>query len=166
MRSLAEEFVSGFIEKIFWAPAAGADMRSVEAIEALADSGLRGDRYAARAGHWTGGDACQITLMEAEALDEITATTRLRVRDGEHRRNLVTRGIRLEELSGRRFQIGEAVLEFDRPRPPCRYLQSLTQQQGLTAALEQRGGVCARVVRSGVIRVHDAILVLEPEPNR
>ena len=153
-----------FIENIFVAPDGGVDMRSVEQVEAVEDSGLRGDRYAEGTGYWVPVDVCQVTLIEGEDLEAIQSTTGVRVVNGEHRRNLVTRGVRLGELLGRRFQIGEAVLEYDRPRPPCRYIASITEW-GMTNALAGRAGICARVVQSGVIRRQDAIVILGTEQS-
>jgi MOSC domain-containing protein YiiM len=153
--------MGGTIERIFITERGGAPMQPREEVEAIQGRGLRGDRYLERTGYWTAVDECQVTLIESEDLDEITKTTPLRVLDGEHRRNLVTRGIGLVELMGRRFQIGEAVLEYDRPRPPCTYIQSLTGQPGLTKALGRRGGICARVIRSGKIRVQDPIVIVD-----
>lgn len=153
--------MEGVIEQIFLASKGGEDMQRVSEAEAVANSGLRGDRYARHVGYWSGVDECEVTLIEAEGLDAITAETNLRVRDGEHRRNIVTRGLRLRELAGKQFQIGEAVLEYDRPRPPCSYIQKLTQQEGLTRALSAgRGGICVRVVKPGTIRVGDRIALL------
>ena len=151
--------MDSMIEKIFVAPAGGVKMQMVDAVEALAGAGLRGDRYCDRCGYWTAVDECQVTLIEAEDLEQIAREKGLRVANGEHRRNLVTRGIRLESLLGKQFQAGQAVLEFDRPRPPCRYVESLTQA-GMTKALVGRGGICARVVSPGLIRVNDPIVVL------
>ncbi len=81
---------------------------------------------------------------------------------GEHRRNLVTRGIELEQWMGKRFRVGEAVLVFVRPRPPCSYIESITQP-GMTRALVGRSGICARVLESGTIRPDDPILVLQED---
>ncbi len=153
-----------FIENIFVAPDGGVDMRSVEQVEAVEGSGLRGDRYAEGTGYWAPVDVCQVTLIEGEDLEAIQSTTGVKVVNGEHRRNLVTRGVRLGELLGRRFQIGEAVLAYDRPRPPCRYIASITEW-GMTNALASRAGICARVVQSGVIRRQDAIVILGTEQS-
>jgi MOSC domain-containing protein YiiM len=148
--------IQGTVEAVFITPRGGTRMERVVEVEALAALGLRGDRYCLGTGYWTGIDECQLTLIEAEDLDEILKTTGVRVASGEHRRNLVTRGIKLEALRGTRFQIGQAVLEYDRPRPPCSYIESLTQP-GMTRALGRRGGICARVVKSGLICVNDVI---------
>jgi len=154
------EDMAGVIEKIFITSRGGEPMRAIAEVEAVEGRGLQGDRYLERTGYWTAVDECQVTLIAGEDLDEITSTSPLRVLNGEHRRNLVTRGIDLINLLGQRFQIGEAVLTYDRPRPPCTYIQGLTGQQGLTQALGRRGGICVRVVKSGRIRLQDPIIIL------
>lgn len=150
----------GNIEKIYVAPSGGHTMQAVKEVQALAGRGLQGDRYCEKTGHWSGTDECQVTLIRAEDLEEIQRSTGLRVLNGEHRRNLVVRGIELELRLGQRFQVGEAVLQFVRPRPPCAYVESITQP-GMTRALVGRGGICARVLQSGIIRVNDSILAFE-----
>ena len=151
--------MQGTVKAIYIVGEGGAPMQKLDQVKALADCGLEGDRYCKRAGYWTGVDECQATLIAAEDLEEITRTTDVRIQNGEHRRNLITRGIRLDSLQGKMFQVGEAVFEYDRPRPPCGYIQEITQP-GMTQALMGRGGICARVVRSGLIRVGDSIVVL------
>ena len=151
--------IQGTVEAIFITARGGTKMQRVIEVEALAGLGLKGDRYCLGAGYWTGVDECQLTLIAAEDLEEILKTTGIRVGDGEHRRNLVTRGVRLGDLGGRAFQVGDAVLEYDRPRPPCGYIESLTQP-GMTRALRRRAGVCARVVKSGWIRAGDPIVLV------
>ncbi len=147
------------VEAIYIAPQGGAPMQKVTEAEAVVDGGLLGDRYLTHAGYWSLVDECQVTLIEAETLDQIASEAKLRVRDGEHRRNIVTRGIRLHELAGRQFTVGQAVLEYDRPRPPCGYIQSITEPGMTRALLGPRGGICARVVKSGTIREGDSIQV-------
>jgi MOSC domain-containing protein YiiM len=148
--------ITGTVEAIFIVPSGGAAMQIVDQVCALADCGLEGDRYCRRTGYWTGVDECQVTLIEGEGLDEIEQTTGVRVAHGEHRRNIVTRGIRLSDLVGKEFQVGEAIFAYDRPRPPCHYIETLTQP-GMTRALVRRGGICATVVRGGLIRSGDTI---------
>jgi MOSC domain-containing protein YiiM len=99
-----------------------------------------------------------VTLISSEDLDSIESELGISVKNGEHRRNIITRGIRIEDLRGKRFRIGETVLEYDRPRPPCGHVQDLTEQ-GMRRALRGRGGICARVVEGGMIRARDAIEV-------
>ncbi len=153
--------MDGVVLKIFVAATGGEGMNAVEEIEALQSCGLRGDRYCQRTGYWTGVDECQVTLIESEALEEIRVKTGIHIENGEHRRNLVTRGVRLEDLAGKQFRVGEAILEYDRPRPPCGYIESITEP-GMTRALMGRGGICARVVQAGKIRSQDSIEVWQP----
>ena len=150
----------GTVEEIYVAPEGNVDMRRVPEVRALVGGGLEDDRYCKGTGYWTQlGDVCEVTLIEGEDLDEIRDEDGIRVHNGEHRRNIITRGVRLEELKGARFKIGEVTLEYDRPRPPCRHVQELTEP-GMTKALRRRGGICARVVEGGAIRAEDAIEVL------
>ena len=149
-----------FIEKIFISSVAGSGMCPVQQVKALEGEGLQGDRYANGTGYWVLVDNCQVTLIESEDLEKIQLTTGVQIANGEHRRNLVTRGIQLDILLGRRFRIGEAVFEYDRPRPPCSYLASITES-GMTNALANRAGVCARVLQSGMIRCGDPIVIVE-----
>jgi MOSC domain-containing protein YiiM len=152
--------VGGEVVDIFIARSGGRPVERVGEIEALKDRGLAGDRFVEGTSYWSGVDECQVTLIALEALEEIATTTEVSVMEGQHRRNIVTRGVDLLKLRGTRFQVGDAVLEFDRPRPPCRYIQSVSER-GMTKALgRSRGGICARVIEGGVIRPGDPIEVV------
>lgn len=151
--------MEGRVVQIFITSRGGQKMQSVEAAEALADKGLQGDRYCSGAGKWAGPDACQVTLIDEADLKNITKELGFQLANGEHRRNLVIRGIRLDDALGKQIQIGDAVLHAVRPRPPCRYLESLTEP-GMLQSLTGRAGVCARVVKTGWIRTQDDIIVL------
>ena len=152
--------MKGKVEAIYIAPEGGAVMERKEAVKAVENSGLQGDRYLKKTGYWSGIDECQLTLIEGETLDEISQETGLRIKSGEHRRNIITRGIRLYELRGKKFSVGEAILTFDRPRPPCAYIQSLTEEGMTRALIGTKGGICARVLKSGEVRTNDIIEVV------
>jgi MOSC domain-containing protein YiiM len=149
----------GSIHEIYIASSGSESMRKVDQAEAVASMGLKGDRYCERVGYYSGWDECQVTLIEVEDLETITTTSGLQVLNGEHRRNIVTQGIHLEELVGHAFRAGDAVLAFDRPRPPCAYIQSITET-GMTRALAGKSGICALVVKGGVIRPGDEVAAL------
>jgi MOSC domain-containing protein YiiM len=156
--------MEGIVAQIYVAASGAAEMQQLGSVEALAACGLRGDRYANRTGYWCGVDECQVTLIEGEILVRIAEDTGLTIKTGEHRRNIVTWGIRLYHLLGKQFTVGQAVFEYDRPRPPCSHIQAVTGQPGMVKALfSQRGGIGARVLKSGVIRVNDPISVLARE---
>ena len=151
--------MGGTVEEIFVAGEGSAAMERVAEIETVEGCGIKGDRYCEGTGFWVQyGDVCQVTLIEGEHLDEIEEQG-LAIRSGQHRRNIVTRGVRLEGLRGKRFRVGEVVLEYDRSRPPCKHVQDLSER-GMTRALRNRGGICARVLKAGRIRAQDSI---EPE---
>lgn len=154
--------MTGIVEDIYIATRGGAAMQRVDQVEALAGRGLAGDRYCEKAGYWTGVDECQVTLIRAEDLDETSRRTGVRLQHGEHRRNFVVRGLDLKQLAGQQFRIGEAVLQYDRPRPPCSYIASITEP-GMTKALARCGGICAVVLESGVIRSGDEIHILDEQ---
>jgi MOSC domain-containing protein YiiM len=88
-----------YIQAIFIAARAGAAMIRLPEVLATAGLGLDGDRYANHAGYYSPhDDVCEVTLIEGEVLDRIEAIDGLRVQHGEHRRNIVTRGLILREL--------------------------------------------------------------------
>src|ERR671917_1992251 len=159
--------MAGFVQGIFFAPEGGAKMKSVQAATALEGCGLEGDRYCAGTGHWSRfGRVCDVTFIAAEDLDDIERDTGVGVKNGEHRRNVVTRGINLKTLRrGQRFRAGEVAFEYRGLRSVCRYIERLTEP-GMTQALKGRGGICARVIQNGTVRVADEIEVLEPTEER
>jgi MOSC domain-containing protein YiiM len=153
--------MASFVEGIFLAPEAGAQMKSVQAATALEGCGLEGDRYCAGTGHWSRfGRICEVTFIAAEDLDDIERETGVGVKNGEHRRNVVTRGISLRALRrGERFRVGEVVFDYRGPRSVCRYIERLTEP-GMTQALKGRGGICTRVTENGTVWVGDEIELL------
>jgi MOSC domain-containing protein YiiM len=164
-----EQELKGIVEEIYITAMGSAPMERVEEVRAMRRNGtesgryerggIEGDRYKEHKGYWTPyGDICEITLIEGENLDEIEREG-LNVKNGEHRRNIITRGVRLEDLRGSRFRVGEAILEYDRPRPPCKHVQDMTEP-GMTRALRRRGGICVRVVEGGYIRARDEVVAL------
>ncbi len=152
--------MEGVVEEIYITDRGSAPMQRVPEIKAIEGGGLEGDRYHTGTGYWAGYDQCGVTMIAAEDIAAIATETGISITNGEHRRNIITRGVPLLDLAGKRFRIGDAILEYDRPRPPCRYIQSITQE-GMTKALgRNRGGICVRVIESGVIKQGDSITLL------
>lgn len=144
---------------IWVAPRGGAPMQAVASAQLEPGVGIVGDRYGTGRGHWSGQGDCEVTLIDCADLDAL-ATEGVDLRAGRHRRNLETTGVRLDQLAGKRFAIGSAELVFERVRPPCRYLESLTQTPRLRELLAGgRGGICARVLTPGRVRTGDPIVV-------
>ena len=152
------------VEAICIAAGDSAPMQLVPSVEALVGAGLRGDRYAEGTGFYsarpTDPGAREVTLFEAEVLDQLLLEHGIVLRADEHRRNLTVRGIRVMDLLGQRFTVGDVLLEGVKDCPPCEHLQQLTGKALLQPLLE-RGGLRARVVVGGTLRVGDAI-ALQP----
>ena len=155
-----EGVMTGSVEGIYIASGGGAKVERVGEARALEGRGLEGDRYSIGTGHWSRfGRSCEVTLVEAEDLEAMERETGVRVMDGEHRRNVVVRGLDLADLRRKRFRVGEAVFEYQKPCSICRHVERLTEP-GMTEALKGRGGICARVVEGRKIREGDPIIVL------
>lgn len=135
-------------------------MQRVPVVEAIAGAGLEGDRYSCNQGHWSESDECEVTLIAEEDLGQAQHETGISLRDGRHRRNIVTRDLDPLVLLGQRFRIGGAYFSAARPRPPCLYLQQITEP-GLARALVGRGGIGVHCFQGGPIREGDSIEVLD-----
>jgi MOSC domain-containing protein YiiM len=150
----------GQVEAIHVAPSAGAPMQTMSEVEAVAGVGLVGDRYARSLGFYsprpTDPGAREVTLFEAEVLDQLRAEHGIVLNGAEHRRNLTTRGVRLAGLLGHRFRVGDVVLEGVKDCPPCDHLERLVGKPVLQP-LVNRGGLRARVLEGGTIRLGDVV---------
>lgn len=150
----------GEVVAIHITDSAGHPMRGLERAVAVAGEGLAGDRYRTGAGFYsqtpTTPGARELTLIAEEALAEVTAETGIPIPLHEHRRNITTRGVDVDALLGQQFRIGEVVCEGVRACPPCNHLDELTGKP-LLKPLARRGGLRARIVRGGELRVGDRI---------
>ena len=153
---------AGVVEAVLISPAKSEPCVRVRSAEAVAGLGLAGDRYAAGGGTFsarkrTGQD---LTLIEAEALDDLLAETGVMLTAEEARRNVVTRGVDLNGLVGRRFALGTVVCRGTRLAEPCSHLQRLTRG-GVLRGLVRRGGLRADILSGGVLRPGDELRVLD-----
>lgn len=144
---------------IYTSPAAGAGMQSVDAVQAVKNRGLLGDRYFKATGHWQSIEACQVTLISERDLHAMQKRRRARVDAGQHRRNLVVSGITVATLEHRQFSIGEALFAWHKPRPPCAYIDTVTEP-GMSKTLGLHAGICLKVLESGLIRVGDPLTIV------
>ena len=122
----------------------------VDFVRAIAGSGLEGDRHFRPDGQRPGG---ALTLIEAEALDDVALT------GAQSRRQLVVRGVRLNDLVGKRFLVGSVECLGVELCEPCLHLQKLTRP-GIIDDLVHRGGLNADILTSGTIAVGDEISVV------
>jgi len=151
--------MAGVVTGIFVAAEAGAPMQSVVEARAVAGSGLEGDRYWGGVGFYsatpTTPGARELTLIEVEQLNQV-ARDGFPLAPGEHRRNITTLGVALDGLLGRRFRIGGVLCEGVRACPPCNHLEAVTGR-ALLGPLIDRGGLRARIITDGTIRIGDLI---------
>jgi len=133
-------------------------MESAQEVKAIAGRGLERDRYFNGTGHWskTPGVGREVTLIELETIEALEREKSIAIAPGAVRRNVVTRGVPLNHLVGREFQVGAVRLRGTRLCEPCAYLESLTQH-GVLTGLTHRGGLRAEIVTGGTIRIDDAI---------
>ncbi len=130
---------------------------AVQRAQALPGRGLQGDRYAAGAGTFSDRPGNRdVTLIEAEALAGYEQQSGKKLSAAESRRNLLTQGIRLNDLVGREFQIGAVRLRGLRLSEPCTHLGRLTHPETLRG-LVHRCGLVAEVLTEGELQVGDQI---------
>lgn len=155
----------GSVDQLFVAPESGEPMVDQNAVD-LVEGGIVDDRYLRGTGYYSPYDVCEVTLIEAEAIETVHEAFGIDLWDGRHRRNIVTRGVDLHELLETTFRIGEAELRGTRPRPPCAHVEEAAGEEGVASALSDgRGGICARVISPGEIAVDDAIAITEADPR-
>lgn len=131
---------------------------SVNEVRAQPGHGLEGDRYFDHAGTFSrkDGPEREITLIESEALEALRRDYQIELSAGETRRNLLTRGVALNHLVGKEFQVGEVRLRGIRLCEPCGHLEKLTKP-GVKTGLVHRGGLRAQILSAGVIHAGDVI---------
>jgi MOSC domain-containing protein YiiM len=138
--------VTGTVEQIAVAAEESALPGAVREVDVQA-RGIAGDRYA---------DAGDITLIEAEALEAFTEETGIPLSHEESRRQVLTRGIRLNELVGKRFTVGEVEVVGRELCEPCSHLQAMTRD-GVLRGMVHRAGLNADILKPGRIAVGDAV---------
>jgi MOSC domain-containing protein YiiM len=153
---------TGRVELVALAEAASAPMRVVERATARAGRGLEGDRYFDGAGTFSNPAArgVDLTLVAAEALDALVLPSGERLAYADARRNVVTRGIDVNALVGRRFAIGGVECVGQRLCEPCALLERLTAP-GTLRGLVHRGGLRADVLSDGEIAVGAEVRALD-----
>jgi MOSC domain-containing protein YiiM len=121
----------------------------VESASAIAGKGLVGDRHFFADGARPGQ---ALTLVEAEVVEDVGLPA------GGTRRQVTVRGVRLNDLVGKRFRIGEVECYGVQLCEPCRHLQELTRP-GIIKELVHRAGINADILTGGTIAVGDRVSV-------
>jgi len=147
----------GRLEWIGLRPERKVDLLVVDQVEAIAELGLAGDRRC----KGTADSARQVTLINQEHIEVVAKLLGQESIDPSVlRRNLVVSGINMVALRHQRFRIGDAEFEASAHCHPCMRMEQALGK-GAVAAMLGHGGVCAKIVKSGVIRVGDEVVKLD-----
>jgi MOSC domain-containing protein YiiM len=142
----------GKVEAIYIASTHGELPHEIEVAMAHAGRGIEGDRNFDD----LDSDSCNITLIEAEAFDDLLTRHGFEISALESRRQVLVRGVDLGEFIGRRFQVGDVECEGDERCEPCNHLAKMVDTQGVLRGLLHTG-LRARIVTSGTIRAGDLV---------
>lgn len=135
-------------------------MRACDSVRAIPGVGLEGDRYATGRGYWCFERryVSEVTFVASETIARVASALGAPFGGDESRRNVLTEGIDLRGLIGVRFRVGPVTFEGERSCDPCAYLDRLLEKP-VRGLLGEDGGLRARVVDAGTIRIGDAIVV-------
>ena len=128
-------------------------MINVNSVEAVSGKGILNDRYYGE----NNSQDTQITLIESENIDYYNEISETKIPYINFRRNIITKGIQLNDLVGKEFLIGNIKMKGHRLCDPCRYLQEKLEQKNLVKKLLNRGGLRCAVLTDGIISVNDPI---------
>ena len=147
----------GQLLNIHIAEAAGVAMKELQEATLIEGVGIEGDRYASGRGYYSDRpDIREVTLIDEETLIALHRDHGIELLPSEHRRNLTTRNVPLKHLVGRRFKVGDTLLEGGRLNVPCKYLQTLLNKKVFVPLLN-RSGLNCRIVKGGKIFAGDLV---------
>ena len=157
----------GKVEGIYIAPARGEPTVLVEQVHVLPGMGIEGDRYFNQPElsgiHSKPGR--ELTLIEIEAIDAIYQEDGIQISPDQTRRNIVTRGVSLNDLVGCVFNIGTIQLRGLRLCEPCNYLANRTDPR-ILHSMAHRGGLRAEIISEGIIHLNDIIVIPADGENK
>jgi MOSC domain-containing protein YiiM len=150
----------GIVRFLHMTPRAFLPMRSFPELQLIAGRGIEGDRYLI--GQETGfyshkpEEGRQVTLFEMETLEALRRDHGIELLPEEHRRNVTVEGVPLNHLVGRRFRLGESVVEATRLSTPCRHIEEILGK-AVFDPLINRSGLNCKIIAGGTLRVGDAV---------
>ena len=134
----------------------GQQMEVKQSVEVLANKGILQDRYFNEINE----KETQITLIESENVEYINKSMGTNFLDIDFRRNIITKGISLNQLVGKKIKVGQVTMKVHRLCDPCRYLQDLLNQKNLIKTLLNKGGLRCELLTDGKISTNGNIKVL------
>ena len=144
------------VSNICIADKSGDNIKIVSSVEVIANKGIVNDRYFSDQSK----KDTQITLIESENIDHFNEISGTNFVASDFRRNIITKGIRLNDLINKRIKVGEVNMLVHRLCDPCKYLQDLLSHKNLVKNLLNKGGLRCEVLSSGEISIEDKIIIL------
>ena len=141
------------VSKICITNKSSEEMQDMTNVEVIANKGIVNDRYFKD----NNDKDIQITLIESENIDYYNQISETNIPYISFRRNIITKGIQLNDLVGKEILIGNVKIKGHRLCAPCRYLQEMLKQKNLVKKLLNRGGLRCEILTDGIISVNDPI---------
>lgn len=152
--------MTGKISSLHISPESNAPCQAMDVLELHVGKGIHGDHHYRDNGSVP---ETELTLIAAEEIEAFNLRTGLHLQAADLRRNVLTQGLDLNALVGRRFRIGDAEAEGLELCEPCRPLGQRLATESVSAStivreLTKRGGLRARILHDGLVRPGDAII--------
>ena len=144
------------VYKICLTKKSGEDMLEVNSVKVIAKKGIINDRYFDE----NNDKDIQITLIEKENIDYYNQISNTNIPYINFRRNIITSGIKLNDLINHEILIGATRIKAHRLCDPCKYLQDILMQKNLVKNFINRGGLRCEVLTDGKISINDEITVI------
>ena len=132
-------------------------IEDVDSIEVLANKGVVGDRHF----NDYNDPYCQLSLIESENIDYYNTKFGLNISYIDFRRNIITKGIKLNDLVGKKLLIGKVKVEGIDLCRPCRHLTEILSQDNILKEFLRKGGLRCQILSSSNIYVGDKISVID-----
>ena len=129
----------------------------VNSIDVLANKGIVGDRHF----NEYNDPYCQLSLIESENIDYYNTKYGLNIPYTDFRRNVITKGINLNNLIGKKLQIGNVKVEGVDLCRPCKHLTEMLNQENILKEFLRRGGLRCQILSSSSISIGDEIKILD-----
>ena len=129
----------------------------VKSIDVLANKGIVGDRHF----NEYNDPYCQLSLIESENIDYYNTKYGLNIPYTDFRRNVITKGINLNNLIGKKLQIGNVKVEGVDLCRPCKHLTEMLNQENILKEFLRRGGLRCQILSSSTISIGDEIKILD-----
>ena len=128
-------------------------IKEVNSIEVLTNKGIVGDRHF----HESNDPYNQLSLIESENIDDYNIKFGLNIPYIDFRRNVVTKGIKLNDLIGKKFKVGNVELVAIELCRPCRHLTEMLEQKNILKEFMRKGGLRCQILTSSKINIGDKI---------